>query len=269
MIFSINTRRSPFVHLLCCFLLLLFFFAGSIGPVWAQEQGPDQEGVIRYLITHNWSKKLAAVEYISQQTREREAYIAGNRWEWKEYANLYFSPSVSKYEDSEERAEPDDEGYSWRRQAYHIRRDYSANRQTDLITALGKVYLVEDSIHAPNWKIHNDLKEVAGHLCMKAYCEDTLKMQKIVVWFALDMPLPAGPERLGGLPGLILEADVNNGAMTLVADKIEMKKLAAADLTLPKRKAKKVDEAGYRKVLRDFYNERRKAEAVPFWGVRY
>lgn len=257
----VSCAHGPARRFLCAALLCCFLFSTAIGQ--------EQEGVIRYLITHNWSKKLAAVDYISQQTRDREAYISGNRWEWKEYANLYFSPSASKYEESEERAQKDDEGYSWRREAYQIRRDYVAKRQADIITALGKVYLVEDSIHSPHWKIHNDLKEVSGHLCMKAYCEDTLKSQKIVAWFALDMPLPAGPERLGGLPGIVLEADINQGAMTLVADKIELRKLTT-ELDPPKKiKAKKVNEAGYRTILKNFYDERRKAEEVPFWGIRY
>lgn len=244
---------------LICLCCLLSFTAFS----------QAQEGTIRYLLTHNWSKKLAAVDYISQQTRDREAYMSGNRWEWKEYCNLYFTPTESKYEESEERANADDEGYSWRKETFFIKRNYEKNTQYDALTVLGKVYLVEDSIHRPNWKIHNDLKEVAGHLCMKAYCEDTIKMQKITAWFALDMPLPAGPERLGGLPGMILEADVNNGALTIVADRIDLKKITT-ELELPKKlKGKKINEADYQALLKKHYDEKRKAEQVPYWGIRY
>jgi GLPGLI family protein len=240
-------------------LLCLLTLAGR-----AQEQ----EGVIRYLLTHNWAKKLAAVEYISQQTRERETYIAGNRWEWKEYANLYFTPTESKYEESEERADKDDEGYSWRKEAYFIKHNYEKKTQFDVMTMAGKVYIVEDSLYTPNWKILNDLKEVQGHLCMKAYYEDTLKMQKVTAWFAMDMPLPAGPERMSGLPGLILEADINNGALTLIADRIELKKLTT-ELELPKKiKGKKTTEAEFRAAMKKFYDERRKAEQMP-WGIRY
>ncbi len=232
--------------------------------------GQNQSGVIRYLITHNWAKKMAAVEYISKQTRDREMYTMSKRWEWKQYTNLYFTADQSKYEDSEERANDDDEGYSWRQDAYCITRNYTKNTQYDIITALGKVYIVEDSLQPVSWKIHNDLKEVAGHLCMKAYREDTTKMQKIVAWFAMDIPLAAGPERLGGLPGLILEVDINNGGMLITADRIELKTPTPEQFALPQKiKGKKVNEAGYEAVLQKHFAEKRKAEQIPFWGVRY
>ncbi|MEQ1868333.1 MAG: hypothetical protein ABL996_27270 [Micropepsaceae bacterium] len=37
-------------------------------PVVAQQA----EGEIRYLIVHNWTKKMAALDYMSQQQRERK-----------------------------------------------------------------------------------------------------------------------------------------------------------------------------------------------------
>ncbi|MCB0574280.1 MAG: hypothetical protein KDC61_06920, partial [Saprospiraceae bacterium] len=60
----------------------------------------EMEGSIRYLVTHNWTKKMAAVDYISKQQRERIAYMWGNRSEWKVYTVLYFSATQSRYEDS-------------------------------------------------------------------------------------------------------------------------------------------------------------------------
>lgn len=227
------------------------------------------EGSIRYLVTHDWTKKMAAVDYISKQQRERIAYMWGNRSSWKVYTQLYFNANSAKYEDSEERAEPDDDGYSWRKDAFMIFRDFANNRENDLIDMLGKTYLVQDSLQAPDWKIQNDMKEVAGHVCMNAFWNDTLKNQKIVVWFALDMPVPAGPERLFGLPGIILEADVNNGGMTITADKIELRPVEK-ELTLPnKMKGKKISELQYRAILREHMENKRKAEEPPFWGIRY
>lgn len=245
--------------------LLLYILLLSALITHAQEL----EGTVRYLIVHNWSKKMAAVDYISKQRRERISYMWGNRSEWKQFANLYFDPTRTKYEDSEERAEADDAGYSWRKEAYTIQRDFATNTMHDVIQLLGKVYFIDDTLAAPNWKIMNDMKEVAGHVCMNAYQEDTLKNQKITVWFALDIPVPAGPERLGGLPGLILEADVNDGGMLITADKIELKKLTT-ELDPPKKvKGKKTNEAGYNDMLRKHMLEKRKAEEPPFWGIRY
>jgi len=244
-------------------LLYIFLLSALSGHSQALE------GSVRYLIVHDWTKKMNAVDYISKQRRERISYMWGNRSEWKQYANLYFSPTRTKYEDSEERAEADDEGYSWRTEAFTIQRDFATNTMHDVIQMLGKTYLVEDSLSAPKWKMMNDMKEVAGHVCMNAFQEDTLKKQKILVWFALDIPVSAGPERLGGLPGLILEADVNDGGMLVTADKIELKKLTT-ELDAPKKvKGKKVSEADYEAVIRKHMEEKRKAEEPPFWGIRY
>ncbi len=230
----------------------------------------ELEGDIRYLVTHNWTKKTVALDYLSKQQRERAAYMWGNRSEWKVYTTLYFTPTESKYEDSEERAEPDDAGYSWRKEAFFLKRNFAQNTVYDVFTLLGKTYIVEDSLRAQDWKILNDMKEVAGHVCMNAYWEDTIKQQRITVWFALDLPVPAGPERLCGLPGLILEADYNDGAMLIAADRIQMKKLDK-ELDLPKKKikGKKISETEFTNIVRKHVKEKRKAEEPWFWGMRY
>jgi GLPGLI family protein len=194
----------------------------------------------------------------------------GKNSEWKVFTELYFSETGSKYEDSEERAEPDDDGYSWRKSVFQIRRDLKTNTMADAMQLQGKNYLIEDTIRVQDWKIQNDMKEVAGHVCMNAFMIDTLKKEKINVWFALDMPVPVGPERLCGLPGVILEADYNDGAMTVTADKIELRKLTT-ELDPPKKqKGKKIKEAEYLSLLKKYLDEQRKAEEPWFWGgVRY
>ena len=208
--------------------------------------------------------------YISKQQKERAAYMWGNRSEWKEYANLYFTPTVTKYEESEEKADPnDDDSYSWRKELFFLKRDFENNTMTDALSHLGKNYLIEDEIQPIEWKIQNDLKEVAGHICMKAFTEDTLKNQKIVAWFAQDMPIKAGPDRYSGLPGMILEVDINDGAMTITANRIDLKKLTT-ELDLPKKiKSKKIKSAEYQDLMKKYIFEKRKEESFPFWGIRY
>jgi hypothetical protein len=58
--------------------------------------------------------------------------------------------------------------------------------------------------------------------------------------------------------------------MTMSAEKIEMRKIEAAELALPaKPKGKKISEADYRKKLKAHFDEKRQAEQPPFWGIRY
>ena len=234
---------------------------------WAQQ---SFEGVARYLVTHNWTKKLAAVPYISKQQKERSAYMWGNESEWKLYNNLYFTANSSKFENSKEKADPnDDDRWAGRTELFFMKRDFTNNTMTDAMDFLGKSYLIEDDIQPIDWKIQNDLKEVAGHICMKAFTEDTLKNQKIVAWFAQDIHISAGPDRFSGLPGMILEIDINDGAMIMSADKIELKKLTT-ELDLPKKiKSKKIKYAEYHDLETKFILEKRKEESFPFWGIRY
>lgn len=236
----------------------------------AVSQEPLKEGKIRYLLTSNWTKRLASLDYISQQRKERNAYMwGGSRSEWKEYTDLYFNATQTKYEESEDKAQDDDFNYSWRKDVYTIRRDFATGMEHDAIQFLGKVYIVEDSIAKQDWKILNDMKEVAGHVCMNAIWVDSIKNQRITAWFALDMPINGGPERLCGLPGMILEVDVNDGALTVVADKIEAMPVEK-QLELPRKlKGKKIKEAAYQNLIKKQIAEKRKNEEPWYWGMRY
>lgn len=246
-------------------LLLLFgIMLLLLYPCMAQPT----EGVIHYTRTSRWTKIQSGLTFLSKQEREKMSYMYEGRDEWKEYLVLYFNDKASKYVESEEK-NADNSGYSWRKTDFFIRRDFANNKMSDLFEVLGKIYLVEDTLTTPNWKILNDLKEVAGHICMKAMVEDTVKKQKIVAWFAQDMPFNGGPERYFGLPGMILELDINNGAVTIAADRIEPKKLNQ-ELDLPKKlKAKVISEAQYQAMLRKTIAEKIKAEQNPYWGMRY
>jgi GLPGLI family protein len=239
-------------------------------PFLLQAQAPPKEGMIRYLVTHNWAKKFAAVDYMSKASRERMMYMWGNRSEWKMYCDMYYNANETYYFDSDDVAEKNDDGYSWKKDAYGIKRNFVKMTQQDAIQHLGKVYMIEDTMQTQNWQVQNDLKEIAGHICMKAFFHDTLRMQKITAWFAQDIPLSGGPERFCGLPGLIMEVDINDGAMTITAEYFKAQALTN-QLEIPKKwaKGKKINETTYVEMLKKHFAERRKAEEPPFWGIRY
>lgn len=231
---------------------------------------PFTEGSIRYLVIHNWTKKLASLEYLSKQRKERAAYMYGNDSEWQEYTLLHLTPTHTFYLESEEKVNADFVGgYSWRKETFWVRRDFEKGAMEDALVIQGKTYLIQDSIQCQNWKILNDLKEVAGHLCMNASWVDTIKQQKIIAWFALDIPHSGGPERFCGLPGLILEINVNDGAMVVSANRIESKKLTTELNAQKKAKGKKSTEAEYQKALHKRIQESVKEEEPYFWNIRY
>jgi len=91
-------------------------------------------------------------------------------------------------------------------------------------------FLIEDSIMNLNWKLHDDTKMILNRQARKATAQrpimrSSMTMENgvmkreeipdtmlIVAWYAVDIPVAAGPrEYQGQLPGLILELDENRG----------------------------------------------------------
>ena len=246
-----------------CLITLTLLLLSSVS--FAQKT----EGTIRYLKTSNYIKMLAAVDYLSQQAKDKSSYLWGNDAEGKSYGRLYLNATQTKYEDSEESAEKDDAGYSWRRDTYIVSRDFEKKTMHDAIDMVGKTYIIEDTLRAPKWKILTEMKEIAGHICMNAVWTDTVKKQKVVAWYALDIKNNGGPERFYGLSGLILEVNINDGALIITADKIEEKKLTT-ELDFPKKtKGKKIKEKDYVAILRKHIAEKRKMEQPAFYSIRY
>jgi GLPGLI family protein len=232
----------------------------------------DSVVVVRYAVNKNWVKMIEGVDYLSTQEKERAKYVYGNRSSWTSYGLLYFNDSVSFYKDDFE--DETNGGYAWLKDPFLIRRDFAHMQMHDVLVWLRKTVIIEDTLIMPTWKILNDVREIAGQICMSASWTDTLKGQQVVAWFALGIPSQAGPEQLCGLPGLILGVEINNGAMEIMAQKIDTIPLTD-QLTMPTRfdgrkiKGKMISEQEYRRRVHAYMTEKREALQYPYWGVRY
>jgi len=60
-----------------------------------------------------------------------------------------------------------------------------------------------DSLPVLNWKPEEEKKEVLGYVCQKATTH--FSGRDYIAWFAPAIPIPDGPYKFSGLPGLILE----------------------------------------------------------------
>ena len=224
------------------------------------------EGIVQYERTTFFFFFMSRLTYLRAEERDRIKLTWGSSDEgWKQKMTLAFTENQSLYQQGEDNA---DQGWSGRKETFFLTKNFAAEHSTDYIDLLGKSYIVDDSLHAPTWKILKQIKEVAGYICMKAVTVDTVKNQTITAWFAQDIPVQAGPERFFGLPGLILELDVNDGDVTIIASKVEFKKLTN-EFNLKKMKGKKISDAEYNKIIADFIKESIKGERNPFWGLRY
>ncbi len=66
-----------------------------------------------------------------------------------------------------------------------------------------KDYVIADSLPVYQWKIHDELREIAGYQCRKA--TTTIHDSVVVVaYYTEQIMVSSGPESFGGLPGMIL-----------------------------------------------------------------
>ncbi len=123
-----------------------------------------------------------------------------------------------------------------------------------------KTFIIDDSVRKMKWKITGETKMIAGHNCSEAIATRfgkrmTMSMSNgaaerkevndtttIIAWFAMDIPVSAGPGEYGGqLPGLILEMDINNGKQIYKAVSLS-EKADVASITAPKGKKRYTPE---------------------------
>lgn len=87
-------------------------------------------------------------------------------------------------------------------------------------TAGMEQYIVEEPLEDIEWSLIEDsTKNVLGYDCVMATAN--YHGRKWTAWFTPEIPVQTGPWKLAGLPGLILEADADNGVYSFMATGIQ------------------------------------------------
>jgi GLPGLI family protein len=239
------------------FLLIISTFAFSQAT----------EGKITYKYTIFWDKIYAKLDFLSQSEKDRIKLTRNNEEGYTTNMPLFFSSTASLYTYSEE--SENESTYSWRKDDYLIYRDFGEKKVKELQEMLGKTYLIEDELNPYKWRVMNELKEIQGHLCIKAITEDTVKKQIIAAWFAADIPIPVGPERLYGLPEAILGVEINGGDVLIEADKIDIRSVAE-ELKLPRKmKGKEINIETYQSLIQEHIKNSKVSQRSPFGAMRF
>ena len=131
--------------------------------------------------------------------------------------------------------------------------DLSSQMQYESRPMFEKTFLVVDSLKPLKWKISEETKTIAKHLCKKATTSVaaqsiriggggprgmgrnngdsssrpaaaiTPKETEVAVWYTEDIAPSVGPDNYSGLPGAILEVDMDNGANVTTATEVSTK----------------------------------------------
>ncbi len=95
---------------------------------------------------------------------------------------------------------------------------------------LGKQFLISDTIPKLDWKLENQSKQIGQYTAFKAtalkstknlFKQDSTTLKKnilVTAWYTPQIPISNGPGEYGGLPGLILELNIQR--TTILCNKI-------------------------------------------------
>ncbi|HVF95702.1 MAG TPA: GLPGLI family protein [Flavisolibacter sp.] len=152
--------------------------------------------------------------------------------------------------------------------------DFASGTLIDQREIMEKNFLVTDTLTKLQWKMSEETKPILTFTARKAtgttvvqrprmtmengemkreIINDTVK---VVAWYTTDVPVPAGPNYAGQLPGLILELDVNNGQSVTKAIEFSPK-VATAKIKAP-GSGKKLTVAEFNKERDKIMEEMRK-----------
>lgn len=119
--------------------------------------------------------------------------------------------------------------------------NFDKSTRVDQREIMERSYVVTDSIRKLEWKLTDETKTILNYTAHKAVArristqmrmtmengemkrnpiQDTAE---VIAWYTTDIPVPAGPDFQGQLPGLILEMDIAKGQTVYKAIEISPK----------------------------------------------
>lgn len=143
----------------------------------------------------------------------------------------------------------------------------------------GKQFLIKDDLLKINWQLGKESKQIGNYMCQKAVAliptasltwydfswdeltpqpsaandsipsssnKEEIKMTQVIAWYTPQIPLSQGPLEYWGLPGLILEINVDN--TTILCSKIIMNPGEKLTIKEPE-KGKIVSKKEYKEII--------------------
>ena len=211
-------------------IFILLTLMGKVSSAQSNQMGEVSYKLITNL-TGDSSKKIQAQAILSF-SNESSFYKTGL------YKNL-----VS--EDTTEIIQSNDED--------KIESVYISFKESQMISrqfAFTELVWVGSNLDKIDWKLLPQRKVIASFVCHRA--EGKVRGRLYTDWFAPDIPTNAGPWKLNGLPGVILEAVDSENKVKFVADKVSLFNKSSINSTLikPTTKQKVLNEPEFLKVMR-------------------
>ena len=128
--------------------------------------------------------------------------------------------------------------------------NYYRNSSSNVITYTDQLfmdsYLVDDTVNM-QWELQKDTITLVGYFCNKAHT--TFRGRNYSAWYTTQIPMPFGPYKFGGLPGVILFIKEDKGNFDFQCVDIEILKQKQL-LELDKIKQIKVNRLTHKKLVK-------------------
>ena len=213
-------NSQSFIHSIKL-IALLFFMIVSSSNLLAQNEP--------IIIDTAFLKCEYATNYYTDTLKFKDAIWMGDEFilEVGSKVSKYYSKSTDAYErvrsDSEANAAyqkslkmPPEAGRG-NRPARHstlvIYSNYPKSKRTIHDAIFFDYYIFEDDNLPQQWTMISDsAKAILGYTCHKATC--SYRGRNYEAWYAIDLPVNAGPWKFSGLPGLIMSVQDTKGHYT-------------------------------------------------------
>lgn len=119
---------------------------------------------------------------------------------------------------------------------------------------LGRTFLIKEPLKSISWKLDTEKKNIGNYSCRKATA--TIDTLNVIAWYCADIPINDGPDIFWGLPGLILEVDVQHGKKTITVNSVSMLNEALA-IEVP-QKGKEVTQQEFDRIQKEKMEEMHK-----------
>lgn len=129
-------------------------------------------------------------------------------------------------------------------------KNFSTQKQVEKRELADKDYVIEDSLRHLTWKLEDESKTILGYNCKKATGK-TERGSDVEAWFTEEIPMSSGPENFNGLPGMILQININKEEFLITAVNLE-KTADKKELKSPS-KGKKITPADFAALQKEVF----------------
>jgi len=241
------SKNISFASALTLAFAFLSAFAFIPALSYAQE---NTSGTVVYEQVKKLEIKLdgAAAEFAHMMPKERKSNKV-----------LHFNQSASLYEN---KAKEEDETMAMssghgnvmikmQEPENKVFTDLESKKQVEQKEFMTRTFLIEGAVDH-KWKITGEQKMILDFPCQEAVVE----VDSVVysAWFTPVIPVSAGPANYGGLPGLVLGVESEDGKNTTLATSVEFVEIEKEMLSKPK-KGKKVSREEFETIVEEKMKE--------------